>query len=104
MFKAIHGFILSVSIFYGISKISLDDFLEAIKQNPKLSFTTTKGNVKYTTLKDLRQKAGQVSIDEYSSLHSQYGLNCVRAYRHPELTYDYKKEANTRLSKTNQSW
>ena len=46
------------------------------------------------------KKRKQLSIDEYSSLHIQYGLNCVRAHRHPELTYEYKKEADIKLNKT----
>ena len=50
-------------------------------------------------MKDLN-KQEQLSIDEYNSLNSQYVLNCVRAYRYPELTYDYKKEADIKLIKT----
>ena len=56
MFKAINEFILNISMFYDITKISLNDFLNAIKQNPNLSFTTIKDNVKYTTLKDLKRR------------------------------------------------
>ena len=70
---------------------AITDFLKllmkAIKQNPNLSFTTIKDNVKYTTLKELRTEE-RLNIDEYSSLNSQNGLNCVRAYRYPALTYD----------------
>ena len=36
-----------------------------------------------------------------NTIHSQNGLNCVRAYRNPELTYDYKNESDIRLIKTN---
>ena len=68
----------------------MNDFLNAIKQNPNLSFTTIKDNVKYTTLKELKKKQEQLSLDEYNLLHRQYGLNIVRAYRHPEQTYDYR--------------
>ena len=50
-------------------------------------------------MKELKRQ-NQLSIDEYNSLHSQCGF-CVRAYRYPELTYEYKKEADIRLSKTN---
>ena len=55
-----------------------------------MSCTTRKDNVQCTTLKELKNEE-QLSIDEYNSLNSQNGLNCVRAYRYPELTYDYKK-------------
>ena len=82
-----------------MTKISFHDFLNAIKQNPNLSFTTIKDNAKYTTLNELK-KQEQLSIDEYNSLNSQYGLNCVRAYRYLELTYDYKPEADIKLIKT----
>ena len=75
--------------------------MNAIRQNPNLSFTTIKDNVKYTTLKDLKKKEEQLRIDEYISLHSQCGLNCVRAYKRPELMCDSKKEADIRLLKTN---
>ena len=34
-------------------------------------------------------------------LHSQYGWNYVRAHIYPVLTYDYKKEADIKLIKTN---
>ena len=74
--------------------------MNAIKQSPNLSFTTIKDNVNYTALKELK-KEEQLNIDEYNSLESQNGLNCVRAYRYPELTYDYKKESDIRLIKTN---
>ena len=55
LFKAINESILNISIFYDITKISCNDFLNAIKQNPNLSFTTIKDNVKYTTLKELKR-------------------------------------------------
>ena len=64
-----------------------------IKQNPNLVFIAIKDNVQYTTLKGM--------IDEYKSLNSQSGLNCVRAYIYPELTYVYKTESDIRLIKTN---
>ena len=48
-------------------------------------------------LKELKKE--QVSIDEYKSLNSQYGLNCVRAYRYPECKYDYKEEADIKSIK-----
>ena len=71
-------------IFYDITKISFIDFLKAIKQNPNLTCTTIKDNVEYTTLNELK-KEEQMSIDEYNSPNSHSGLNCVRAYRCPEL-------------------
>ena len=40
-------------------------------------------------------------IDEYNSLNSYYGLNCVRAYRCPELKCDYKQESYRKLIGTN---
>ena len=52
-----------------------------------------------TTLKELK-KEEQSSVDEYNSRNSQTGLNCVRSYRNPELTYDYRKES-IRLIKAN---
>ena len=55
----------------------------------------------YTTLKELKNKEEQLSIDEHSSLNSQNGLNCVRAYRHPELICGYKKEYDRKLIETN---
>ena len=55
--------------------------------------------MRYTTLTD--GKKTQFSIDEYKSRNSQNGLNCVTAYRYPELTYDYKKESDIRLITTN---
>ena len=58
LFKAINEFILNISIFYDITKISFHDFLNAIKQNPHLSFTTIKYNVQYTTLKELNSQNG----------------------------------------------
>ena len=48
-----------------------------------------------------KNRKKQLSIDEYTSLNSQCGLNCVRAYVYPELTYEYKKDAGIKLSKTN---
>ena len=99
LFKAINEFILNISIFYDITKISLNSFLNAIKQNPNLSFTIIKYNVKYKTLRELEKKQEQLSIDEYKTLNSQYGLNCVRAYIYPELTYDYKKWSDIKLIK-----
>ena len=54
----------------------------------------------YTTLKDLKTKEEQVNIDEYNSLSSQNGLNCVRAYIYPELTYDYKQGSDIKLIQT----
>ena len=45
LFKAITELILNISIFYDFTKISLNDFLIAIKQNPNLSFTIIKDNV-----------------------------------------------------------
>ena len=81
----------------------MDDFLKAIKQHPNLPFTTIKDNVKSTTLKEFKnkKKQEQLSMDEHKSLNSQNGLNCVRAYIYPELTYDYKTEAYIKLIKTN---
>ena len=52
--------------------------LNAIKHNPNLYFTAIKDNVQYTTLEELK-KEEQLSIDEFKSLNSQNGLNCVRA-------------------------
>ena len=43
----------------------------------------------------------QLSIDEYNSRMSPYGLNCVRAYIFPELTCDYKRESAMKLIKPN---
>ena len=100
LFKAINDFILDISIFYDITNMSFGKFLQAVKQNPNLYFSTIKDNVPYTTLKDLK-KEEQLSIDEYNSIKSPYGLNCVRAYRFPELTYDYKKESDMKLIATN---
>ena len=79
---------MNISIFYDITKISSRDLLNAIKQNPNLYFTTIKDNVQYTTLKELKEEE-QKNIDEYDSLNSQNGLNCVSAYRNPELRHDY---------------
>ena len=47
------------------------------------------------------KKEEQLSIDEYYSLNSHYGLSCVRAYRCPELKCDYKKESDRKLIETN---
>ena len=71
----------------------------AIK-NPNLSFTTIKDNVKCTTLKELEREE-QMSIDEHNSLNSYSGLNCVRAYRCPELKCDYKQESDRKTIGTN---
>ena len=54
--------------------------------------------MKCTTLKELK-KEEQLIIDEYQSLNSQHGLNCVRAYRCPELTYDYEQRLISDTSK-----
>ena len=43
-------------------------------------------------------------MDAYNSLNSQSGLNCVRAYICPELTYDFKKEYDVRLIKNESNW
>ena len=77
--------------------------MESYKKKPKpiCHYNKVKDNVKYTTLKDSVVKKKQSNIDEYKSLNSQNGLNCVRAYRYPELTYDYKKESDSRLIKAN---
>jgi hypothetical protein len=98
LFKAINEFILNIAIFY--TNMSFHDFFEAVRRNPNLYFTTIKDNVAYTTLKELK-KEEQLSIDEYNSIKSPFGLNCVRAYRFPELAYDYKKESDMQLLKTN---
>ena len=74
--------------------------MKTIKQNPNLTFTTIKDNVEYITLKELK-KEEQLNIDEYNSLNSHYGLNCVRAYRCPELKCDYKQESDRKLIETN---
>ena len=50
-FKAINEFVLNISIFYNSTRISLNEFLNAIKQSPHLFFTTIRDNVKHTTLK-----------------------------------------------------
>ena len=42
-----------------------------------------------------------MNIDEYNSRNRQNGLNCVRAYRYPELTYDCKEKSDIRLIETN---
>ena len=63
---------------------------ECNKTKPKFIFYYNKRYVRYTTLKGLKEEEQQ-NIDEYRSLKSQSGLNCVRAYRYLELTYDYKK-------------
>ena len=91
-FRVINELILNISIFYDITTISFNDFLNAIKQSPNLSFNK-KDNVKYTILKDLK-KEEQLNIDEYKSRNSQNGQSCVGAYRYPELTYDYEKESD----------
>ena len=46
-----------------------------------------------------KKKQEQLSIDENKTLNSQYGVNCVRAYIYPELTYDYKKWSDIKLIK-----
>ena len=56
LFKAINDFIFHISIFYDITTIPYRDFLNAIKQNPNLHFTTIKDNVQYTTLKEFKKK------------------------------------------------
>ena len=71
-------------------------FLKAVKQNPNLKFITIKDNVSYTTVKELKQTE-QIYIDEYNSINSEFGLNCIRAYRCPELTYNYKLESDIKL-------
>ena len=43
LLKAINEFVFNIYIFYNISKISQDDFLDAITQNPNISFTKIKG-------------------------------------------------------------
>ena len=35
-------------------------------------------------------KEEQWNIDDYNLLNNKNGRNCVRAYRYPETTYDYK--------------
>ena len=90
LFKAIEDFILNISIFYDIKHMSFHDFYEAIRLNPNLYFTIIKDNVPYTTLKELKMEE-QSSIDEYNSIKGPFGLNCIRAYRFAELTYDYKR-------------
>ena len=79
LFKAINEFVLHISIFYDFTKMWFHDFLNAIKQNANIYFTTIKDNVHYTTLKELK-KEEQLSMDEHNSLNSQNSLNCVRAY------------------------
>ena len=64
---------------------------ECYKSIPKFILYHNKDNVKYATLKEL-EKEEQLNIDPYKSQNSQNGLNCVRAYRCPELICDYKKE------------
>jgi len=100
LFKAIEDFILNISIFYDIKHMSFHDFYEAIRLNPNLYFTIIKDNVPYTTLKELKMEE-QSSIDEYNSINGPCGLNCIRAYRFAELTYDYKKESDMKLIQTN---
>jgi len=100
LFKAINDFILNILIFYDIKHISFHDFFEAVRNNPNLYFTIIKDNVAYTTLKQLKMEE-QLSIDEYNSINSPFGLNCIRAYRFPELTYDYKRESDIKLMKSN---
>ena len=51
LLKAIKECILNISILYDITKMSDNDFLNAIKQVPHLAFTTIKDIVEYTTLK-----------------------------------------------------
>ena len=63
-------------------------FSNAVKQSPDSWFITVKDNVKYTTLKEL-EKVEKLNINEYSSLNSQNGLNCVGAYGCPEVICDY---------------
>ena len=98
---AIKECILNMSIFYGITKMSCNDFLNAIKQNPNLTFSTIK-DVEYMILKELK-KEEQFSIDEYNSLNSYYGSNCVRAYKCPELKCDCKPESDRKSIETNPS-
>ena len=42
LFKASNEFILNISTIYDLTKMSLHDFLNVIKQNPNSSFTTIK--------------------------------------------------------------
>ena len=56
LFKAINEFILNISIFYDITKISCHDFLNVIKQNPISYFTTIEDNVQYATLNGLKEE------------------------------------------------
>ena len=63
LFKAINEFILHMSIFYDITRISCHGFLNAIKQNPNLSFTAIKENVQYTTLKEFKEEEQKTSVN-----------------------------------------
>ena len=56
-FTPINEFISNISIFYDLTKMSFHAFLNAIKQNPNLYFTTIKDSVQYTTLKELKNKS-----------------------------------------------
>ena len=80
--------------------MSFQDFLNAMKHNPNLHFTTMKDNVPYTTLKELKIEE-QSSIDQCKSTKSPYGLTCYIAHRYPELTCDCKKESDVKLTETN---
>ena len=100
LFKAINDFILDISMFYNLSNISPIDFLKAVKQNPNLKFETIKNKVPYTSLKELKIHE-QLSIEENNSIDSPNGLNCIRAYRFPEMECNYKRESDMKLIITN---